>query len=1410
MAALTYKRILQSTTPTTLGFGVKEVVVDLETVHGSAVNRSKAILLIDVAANSSNRNRVHVRAEISEDGTELTLSRGGPLNDVGDFITNVSYKIIEFSAGLTTHWITGNAYEKLNVAQSHGLTLDMSRTFGILNYKIDMTGGMSETNIIALNLESEQYTLDCSSSLNADDFTDFVIQIVEFDADSGVSVQHVSGLTTGGSLTEYALSTAVPINRTMLMGTVCRGTSSGGVSNRSGKVTIKEDGSALILEKANSTVTNTQFYGSAITFPEWVTVYHNIHSLNGLTQTLNHPEVDWNDALTFTQGGVPVFGQNGTSTIAYKMVTTVPGEIGSQTFVERLVTGGLNFTDSLNIQLIVFGDAADPTPTWPDDLMEGLSQMDEKQWRCPVLTPGKTSNWLETVTGWYYNEDNNSVGAVYYAWPCTILDTKRDVMVGHGGGHANYSGNEIYECDLHTGLFNRVCLTSDVTRWQDGAGAYLGSPLYDENDAPASAHCYSTSVYLPISDVYVIHGGAAQGDGGRYKSFIEYGVLGEEAGPYVYDATKRDPFKVGGATGTGRDPSYEGLNAWHNAWDPSLTVTYKGVNASAFVDVEDGKDVVYLYGGGNVNLYKTVINDPYDWSKNPQTLVGGDLGHSTLSKAAYVKSLGCVVNIKAGATTSLDTLLRAVDLNGAVNGRTLPYVITPTDPDNILGDIAHDLQLYSLVWDEARDRIVGYCKGQLIEIRHQSIMPDGATDGDFVNQWSIHLVEANFDADYRQLDSRSSGSGADPAPYGRWWYYRKYDVFIYTESYHPTNNTAKQPYLWYYKPENWQPLVSGAVGTVDSIQTTPSLPAVTAYVPQNYIGLNFRKTAGEIDDGIGNTHADDSPYPVTFQNWTYGWTGDGTLVAHDFDYADDPRTKGRVEVVPGSGNPVLRIDVPSPGVYELDILYYCIASSPEDDAWEIRDGSIVRWLLPSTEGSFADATGTPKFDADAWIASRDTIQINVTGTVINFYNLGNGIAYNDAPAEGFTHIRVERVSDLSDPTASVDTIQTVPSLPTLTAIPAAVATVASIQTVPSLPALTATTTVIAAATSTVHSHFADEVGIITNTLLDISNSLHGHISTEVQISVGYDILVADAVHAHTADQSGILQNHVVLPTNSTHDHVADAVNTTQNYIIGINSAEHAHTADTINTIQNYNISINSTAHGHTASAPEIFQNHVIAVSSALHNHSVDVVQIAITGNISANEAFHAHYADQVGILQNHIISPSSAVHAHSADKVASSVSSTTQPEDALHSITSSQVNILQNHIISIAETNHFHYADEVTITIAGTITIASTIHVHVADQVTTRQNHVIAPSSTVHGLTSDEVEVLFGLVVAADSTVHGHYSDTAQISQYHQITINSSLHQLLSDVVAITTAEPIPPRKRRATFKGHSRTILFR
>ena len=114
---------------------------------------------------------------------------------------------------------------------------------------------------------------------------------------------------------------------------------------------------------------------------------------------------------------------------------------------------------------------------------------------------------------------NANTAAVIRAWSSFAWDSTRGDMILYGGGHANYSGNEVYVWDGASGVWGRGSLPSRMEQLTD---ASTGTPattwLAVDRAAPQSAHTYDNNLYLPINDRFLTFGGATFNGGGGFNT----------------------------------------------------------------------------------------------------------------------------------------------------------------------------------------------------------------------------------------------------------------------------------------------------------------------------------------------------------------------------------------------------------------------------------------------------------------------------------------------------------------------------------------------------------------------------------------------------------------------------------------------------------------------------------------------------------------------------------------------------------------------------------------------------------------------------------------------------------------------------------------------------------------------------
>lgn len=201
---------------------------------------------------------------------------------------------------------------------------------------------------------------------------------------------------------------------------------------------------------------------------------------------------------------------------------------------------------------------------------------------------------------------------MFRAWSSFAWDKKRHGFWIWGGGHANYSGNEVYFWSAVTREWSLAFHTSDVKKYHikytEGHANY--QKVYAAADgiyAPLSAHIYDNNIYLPILDRMLTFGGAGQGLGWPLSVFDENENLLRYMGCYTLQLDLAGQGMLGGLPGlnyrgTGYETSYlPGARAWEprdwlldNASYIAMNIADNDhVNCGTVYKEENGHDVVY-------------------------------------------------------------------------------------------------------------------------------------------------------------------------------------------------------------------------------------------------------------------------------------------------------------------------------------------------------------------------------------------------------------------------------------------------------------------------------------------------------------------------------------------------------------------------------------------------------------------------------------------------------------------------------------------------------------------------------------------------------------------------------------------------------------------------------------------------
>ena len=386
-------------------------------------------------------------------------------------------------------------------------------------------------------------------------------------------------------------------------------------------------------------------------------------------------------------------------------------------------------------------------------------------------------------------EFGSSPARVLHTWSSTAYDSNRGDLILWGGGHAIYSGNEVYRWDAGTMLWERASLPSAVVNLEDNPTG--DSRVYETVDgvdhSPISSHTYDNNAFFPIADKYVNLGGAAYNTGGAFLKIEGDSV--QKTGPYFWDPEKADPDKVGGLTGSHVNPEDNpdilGGEMWENR--ESLPGDFRSfVNGVSDYAEEDGKDVLYVAdkpGNNQSKLWKYTAHDVDDPSQDTWEVVGrmGD-SHSNSGAGAVAPDQEIFVRTAGNQFTFWD-LSQAGPQNGNQH-------FTPNDPTG-------EFQLNSrwgMEFDSHREQFVLW--GGNEEVWALTPPETIGTEG-----WELERISMDIVGEAPSESDGILSVGRFDVPFrgvhGKWEYVEDLDVFLGV-----IDPVAGD--IWAFKPEDWQ------------------------------------------------------------------------------------------------------------------------------------------------------------------------------------------------------------------------------------------------------------------------------------------------------------------------------------------------------------------------------------------------------------------------------------------------------------------------------------------------------------------------------------------------------------------------------------------------------------------------------
>jgi Right handed beta helix region len=242
------------------------------------------------------------------------------------------------------------------------------------------------------------------------------------------------------------------------------------------------------------------------------------------------------------------------------------------------------------------------------------------------------------------------------AWSGAVADTKRNRMIIWGGGHTDYSGNEVYALNLGSTPITLTRITDPSPLPPSGC------PDAAPDGAPVSRHTYNNLVYLPVQDrMFSFDGGKAP--------------CGNMSGhTWTLDFSTATPLWHA------MDP-VNGLNPVGYSWNAYAVCAFDPNSQTVICNDADG----FLRYDPNTNTYTKLSTQHIPFSStgvvDPVRKLMIFMGHEYQATAPLVK----VVDLSAGSKFTLQDWSSQVTGCSALAGSNYPGLQYDPVLDRIVG-----------------------------------------------------------------------------------------------------------------------------------------------------------------------------------------------------------------------------------------------------------------------------------------------------------------------------------------------------------------------------------------------------------------------------------------------------------------------------------------------------------------------------------------------------------------------------------------------------------------------------------------------------------------------------------------------------------------------------------------------------
>lgn len=490
------------------------------------------------------------------------------------------------------------------------------------------------------------------------------------------------------------------------------------------------------------------------------------------------------DALTVAS--VTAASHGDTSVESDGTVRYVPaqGYVGEDEFRYRVVDStGLSAFARVTVEVRPTSSA--------DALLERISAAPEGSW-LRINVNEFQDVWVpsqhQPITPSYLNP-----AKIIHAWSSMAWDPNRNHLILWGGGHGNYSGNEVYRFNANTFMWERASLPSDVV---DLLGDRQYFSIDGPHGAPTSSHTYDNQEFLPNLDRFITFGGAKFN--ARQQFVLEDGLT--RTGPYLWDPSRAGADSVGGSAGSQVHPSLFPDVIGAQMWNNRDTIVSRGIatdrpsgdfvnSTSAYI--RDGNfDAILITEAPRTRarLFKYTIRDVDNPDDDEWQLVGIDrTGYGNQGAGAYDPDRRLFART---AKTKDGWGLVVWDLSSP-GPDNLSYLVFPRTSSGVLAIS----DLHGMDFDTVRGAFVLW---------------DGSSEVWYVEppgspRSSPWMATMRVQGESSQAPSQSDGvlhvygkQKPQRGVLGKWKYAADYDIFLGVIN--PTEGN-----VWLYKPINWSP-----------------------------------------------------------------------------------------------------------------------------------------------------------------------------------------------------------------------------------------------------------------------------------------------------------------------------------------------------------------------------------------------------------------------------------------------------------------------------------------------------------------------------------------------------------------------------------------------------------------------------